>query len=262
MFENETEANVDAEDQGSSTPEDINAAVQEATAPDTTSETNKEDPEDKVPFHKHPRWIERDNELKSEREARKGLEDRYAQMEAQLRQLSSPKVEKPSSKFVSDLEAISPEYGKWAREQEAMREEFQRMQQWRSQSETQAMQQQALSTVTNLHDQNKVPKEHQAWINDRLQAAEQNGRLKTLQDLPTVYKSIHDEYKSFVDTIKRGERESYVTAKKESNASPSPQKKGTPVQSGKVAEWSKDPLEARQQLIDRILKQTKAEQSL
>ncbi len=67
-------------------------------------------PEDNLPFHKHPRWIERENELKTEREARE-------QMGRELAELKELKKEKSSVEVDPRWKALwgdNPEaYQKW-----------------------------------------------------------------------------------------------------------------------------------------------------
>lgn len=265
MEENEVqsiESDVSSSESSSESPNiDSNTKVESAASKSNADQAT--DVADQGPFHKHPRWIERDNELKTEREARKVLESRYAQMEAQLKTLSAPKQEpKPRAKFVEDLEKISPEYGKWAADMESAREQLAEMRAWKQDLEARQTSEKAVSTVNSLHDQYKVAPELRDFYNSQLIAAEQQGKIKSLTDIPGFYKTVHDTFAKFLDQRDRTKLEGYVAGKKQDASAPAAQSKGTAVSRGKTPEFSKDPAEARAQMIDRIVSQSKASNKL
>lgn len=261
MEENENqsvESDVSVPESSSESPS-IFADSQKTKVEGSSKEPDQSESEENVPFHKHPRWVERDNELKTEREARKALENRYAQMEAQLKNLSAPKAEpKPRAKFVEDLAKISPEYGKWAEDMESTRSQLDEMRAWKQQLEAAQTSEKAVASVNKLHDDYKVAPELRDFYNSQLIAAEQQGKIRTLSDIPAFYKTVHETFAKFLDQRDRSKLEGYVSSKKQDASAPATQAKGTAVNRGRTPEFSTDPVEARQQVIDRILKQSKA----
>lgn len=71
-----------SESPAENTPEE---KEEETPAEETPAEPAPEaEEEEQIPFHKHPRWIERENELKEERQAREELEAEIASIKARI----------------------------------------------------------------------------------------------------------------------------------------------------------------------------------
>lgn len=259
MIENEgqeLENESDESEQASSEPASSEGQSQDPAVKAESSDTQP-DSDDNKPFHQHPRWIERDNELKAEREARKTLEERYQKLEAQLNTLSKPAQEEKKDELIEDLKKIDPRlasrleaYNKALPTIEGMQKQFQEYQQnqWR---------QQAIAQVNTLHESNKVSPELKGFINNELERLYTSGQLK---DVQTSYNAIYGQFKKFIDGIERSTKASYVTDKTKDAKIPTSQPKGKPVsQAPKKMEFSKDPEVARNQIVSRYLKQAKAE---
>lgn len=256
----------DAIEQASSEPADIPAKEKpeseaakaaEGSTSNKSEETSKSD--ENVPFHKHPRWVERDNELKAERAARQQLEQNYQQMQAQLAKLSEqPKGPDKREAMLNRLKGIDPEFAEFVKDL-APAKELEEMRQWRANQEQQRNRDQALGELERLHQEHKVDAATKARYNQAIQARVQANPSLKLSDLAGVYKEVHADYSQWVDSIRRSEREAYVKAKQDSSAAPASQPRGTPVkQGGKQPEWSKNKDEARQQLIQRVLAKANA----
>lgn len=241
-----------------SKPEQEEAAVKQA------SETPKEESkEENVPFHKHPRWIERDNELKAERQARQDLENRYKEINSKLEQLSAPKTPDKRAAMLERLKGIDPEFAEFVSGL-APTKELEELRTERAQAAAQAQRQQVYSQIDKLHDQHKVDaKMRDRYMRDIEFAIARNPQAR-LEDLPNIYKGVHEDYTSWMEQIRRTDRETYAKAKQESAKAPVSQTRGTPAKpsKGKDGEWSNNKDEARQQLIQKVLTQAKANQDI
>lgn len=261
MYENENEevqVNSDVEAPSSEAPQPVEQNAQPAEKPEANTDSEKP-----TPFHEHPRWKEMLEERNSYREQAKALEQRYAQMEAQLKQLSQQNLpKKEEDALIARLKGIDPEFGSFAEQQKAALQELHELKEWKQQQELRSMRDQAVNTINSLHEQNKVPAELRDRYNREIQFLIQQNPKAELQDLPNLYKQVHTDYTQMLEGIKRKERESYVSDKKADSKVPTSQPKGKPVEAGKGKEFSKDPAEARQELIKRVLKQAKASDSL
>lgn len=239
----------------------------ENISPDAAKAAGGEQPDQddqKTPFHKHPRWIERDNELKAEREARQALEQRYSQLESQIKSLSEPKAPAAPDKraaMIERLKGIDPEFAEFISEL-APREDVKQVQERYQQMEQQAFVQRAVGTIKELHTKNNVSPELQARYEKELDIAYRTGQIRNMDDVQKTYKAVHEDYSKMLESIKRAERESYVAAKKADTKLPSSQPKGKAAPNAAKGEWSKDPAEARNQLISQVLKRARASDSL
>jgi len=70
-------------------------------ANDEPAESQTENAEERVPYHKDPRWIQQRRELEEERAARQETEGRYQQMQQELDSLKGDSVDQPE--FLTDL---------------------------------------------------------------------------------------------------------------------------------------------------------------
>lgn len=268
MYENENEQSIesDVSPQESSsdtpTPSTSGEPAQSQDAPAKTEQPNDAN----VPFHQHPRWIERDNELKSERQARQALEAQIKEIQGNLSRQQTqqaPVTQKEQDALVARLKGIDPEFGERFEQMDATRAQLQEMREWRQQMEASTLRAQVQTSLSSLHEQNKVAPEDRALYEQVLRAkAVELGPNARLEDLPLIYKDVHEMFSKRTEALKRAERESYVKAKAADARTPTSQSKGTPVNTSAGEEYSKDPETARQQAVSRIVKQMKAEQGI
>ena len=227
--------------------EELEQSSVESTTSDVSSESSSETPAStapqqeqpqpdssaaNIPFHQHPRWIERDNELKAERAARQQLEQRYAQIEskfAEMQKASAGPDER--TELLKRLEGIDPAFGKLISELVTTPKELQELKAWKQEYEAQQTRTQAVSTVNSLHEQNKVDGELKDIINETLVAMDAQGKIKGVEDLPRAYKEVHERFSRYIDSVKRGVTASYVAEKKTDGKVPTSQPKGAPVKS-------------------------------
>jgi len=228
--------------------------------------------EKQAPFHEHPRFrelVEQKNlAMREAQETRRALEQMQKQFEkrfAEVQKQSQPVKEDP---MVSRLKSIDPEFGAWAEEMSRLKNQSEEMRQQILQEVTQQQlvreaRQAAITSLNNLHEEYKVPKEWRNVYNDRIEAiAIREGEKLTPADLPNVYKRVHDELVAAREQDKRAHLASYASAKAQDAAKPGAQPKGKPVAVGKKADYSKDPAEARAQLVKSILNSSRAEKDI
>lgn len=257
MFENEgneEQINSDVSQAEPSSETPIQAApVGETKQPDEAN----------VPFHQHPRWIERDNELKSERAARVQMENQLRQLQARLDQPApTAQAQKEQDALLARLKGIDPEFGERFEKLDQTRSELEELRQWRQQVESQNLRQQAVSTVNTLHEQNKVAPEDRNLYEQILKAKVSEMPHARLEDLPNIYKEVHEMFSKRYEALRRSERESYVKGKTSDTKAPASQAKGQAVPNSKGEEFSKDPETARQQAVQQIVRQMKADREV
>lgn len=218
-------------------------------------------PEDSVPFHEHPRWKEMLDQRNKAEETAKSLQEKYAQMEARMRELSAPKGPQAPDKrtaMIERLKGIDPDFAEFisglapAQTVEDVKQALatERAEQFRSA---------AVSTVEKLHSENKVDPALQSRYNNELELAYSRGQIKSLSDVSALYKSIHEGYSKFIDDLKRKEREGYVASKKSDGKAPTSQPKGKPATpSSTKFEYSKDPEERNAQIAKRYVDSMRA----
>lgn len=225
-----------------------------------------------APFHEHPRFkevIEQKNQAVS---AVKDLEARYRQLEATLQKMqsSAPKpADNEREAFYKSLEGINPAFAKILKDQyestketQTIKEQMASLQREYQVANEDRLRQAAVSEVTKLHTENKVSPEIQELYNNQLDAMARAGQLKSVEDVANAYKSIHTSYTKIFEGFRKAERESYVSAKKADSAIPSSQPKAAPAAKGKAFQYSKDPEEARAQMVQRVLKSNRESGSL
>jgi hypothetical protein len=228
MFENE---GTEIESQSGVTPEtspESQTESQTETAPSGQEAKSAAPAAKEPPFHEHPRWIERQNELNAERQARAELERRVAEMQRRFEESQKPKSTQPdfkeiSAKMQERLKGIDPEYQQYMSllEQQALaaREEL-------AQFREEQFVNRAVSRFDELNKQNSVPKEAEALYKAQLDQAYSQGRIRNLQDLENVYKSIHEPFMKMLESREKAYLEKYTTAKKADATKPAAQPKG------------------------------------
>lgn len=262
-MEYEEQIDSDVQNEASSELQDTSAQTggesQEAEQ-SLSKETPKPEPE-QTPFHEHPRFKELVDQKNRYAEQARALEDKYTQLTQQMSEMTKKMSPSQEDALIAELKQIRPEFGNrfeqiWNKVQK-MDEVINGQDQLRQQ----AFVTQANSEIKQLHAEFKTDAELQPHIYEKLDNAYRNGQIKSLEDVRSVYKVAHEGYSKWIDSIKRSTTQSYVTQKKADSAKPSvPKGKGVP--NAKPGDFSKDPGEARQQLIRRVLSGAKADSDL
>lgn len=254
MFENE--GNEIESTQSDVTPEaSSEPQVESQTEPQAAAPVVKE-----PPFHEHPRWIERQNELNAERQARAQLEARVAEMQRQFQESQRPKNETPSLKDMSPkmrerLQGIDPEYASYmaAIEQEAMtaREELRQFREEQFVSR-------ALSHLDGLNKSNNVTPEVAALYKAQIDQAYDQGKIRSLEDLEKVYKSVHEPISKLFEAREKAGIEKYTAEKKKTAAQPAAQPKGKAAAPGQGQKTFTNDQERRAAMIKEAVTQLRA----
>lgn len=245
----------DASSEGSSEPQQSSSPSADTKPADQPNQelTN-------VPFHEHPRFKELVEQKNQALAAQKDYEQRVGQMESQLKLLNDGKLsQKQEDALISRLKGIDPEFGARIEKLNSALPTIEALQNKLQAMERQSFEEKAISQVNSLHDQFKVSKELKDLYNAQLYMAEQQGRIKSINDIPNVYKAIHESFSKILDGVKRTERESYVADKKKDNKVPTSQPKGKPALPDNKFKYSKDKEAAKAEVVSRYLKMSQQE---
>lgn len=215
---------------------------------------------------KHPRFkelIEQKNQFSQRVQT---YEKQLAEMQKRFEEMNKPKQEDPEAKQTQELmerlKGIDPTFAKGYQKALEAAKQVEQLSQWKQQYETQQFQQAAVSTVNSLHEANKLSPEIRDLYNAQLIAAERNGQIRSVDDVKAVYKQVHESMSKMFEARDRQLRESYVADKKKDASAPTAQSKGKPVNPNAPKQYSKDPGEARQQMVAEILAETRASKNV
>lgn len=216
---------------------------------------------DPAPFHEHPRFKELVEQKNTYAQQTKALQDQIAQMQARMEQLSKPAQQpKPADELHQRLKGIDPVFGERFEQLEAARQQVEEMRAWKEEMERERTRTQAVQTVNSLHEQHKVAAEDRDLYQSLLELQIQKNPTARMEDLPALYKNVHEMVSKRYDALKRSERESYVKEKSVDSKVPSSQPKGKAVSHNRETDFSKmDPETARREAVSQIVKQMRAE---
>jgi hypothetical protein len=216
-----------------------------------------------MPFHEHPRFRELVEQKNKYADSYKSLESKYAEMEKRLNEMTkATPSKKEEDALIARLKGVDPEFGERFAKLDATQQELAELKAWRSQMEGDRVREGAVNTIQSLHGQNKVSSEMQELYNEQLEALYARNPQGFLKDINASYKAVHERMSKVMEGIKRAERESYVQGKKADVKAPTAATKGKAVNPAKASDYSNDPALARQQLVQRVLKQAKASNNL
>lgn len=197
---------------------------QQAAVPD------KEQEDEHVPFHKHPRFtelIDQNRTYKSELDQYKGA---LEMMQRELQASRTPKAEvRPQEskhkQLIEQLKQVNPEFAAFQEEMlsnlEAAKKEaalVKEVQKRLDNYENRELQTSASSKLQSLYEQNQVPdtlrKRYDREVRSLVYERESRGEKLGIKDLEGVFKSVHDEYTPFLESLKRETLKGYVQSKR------------------------------------------------
>jgi hypothetical protein len=226
--------------------------VQMSQADDAQESAPKQEAPKETPFHEHPRFKELVEQKNRYAEESKSYAQRLQEMERRLQELSQPKVQKQEDPLLARLKGIDPEFGERFAKLTSQEQELQELKSWKAQFEADQLRTRAVSELSKLHEENKVSPEMRKIYDAQIQAAATANPRLGLQDLPNLYKQVHETFSKMIDDAKRAERESYVASKKADAKAPTSQPKGTTVKPSR-SKPSGTPAEQREQMMKEIL---------
>lgn len=230
---------------------------QESAAPEQEAAAPKESEEDKVPFHLHPRFQEVIFQKNQLAEQTKALQQQLQEMQRQF-QSNAPKAQTEEDKLIARLKGIDPEFGGRFAELDSLRNEMKAFKEWQQQAEAQKAQLEISNTKEKLFTESKVPTERRAIYEAMIrEEASRNPNLQ-ISDLPSVFKTVHENISKLFGNVERQVTKTYVEAKTAQAAKPGTQPKGQPAKANTEMQFSKNSQEAKAQLIQEVLKQARA----
>lgn len=232
-------------------------ASQQAAATTQESQTVKD-----TPFHEHPRFKELVEQKNQFAKQTQDYQRQLAQVQAQIRDMQSQSISKQKQEDAlhARLKGIDPEFGERFAKVDSSLNELQELKQWKQQMELNQIRERGIQTVTSLHNEHKVTGDMQEFYNSQIEAAIRMNPQATLEDIPGIYKQVHDKFSKLFESRDRAQRESYVQTKQKDANIPSSSKGKASTSTKAGFEYSKEPQEARKQLIGNILKHARAGQ--
>lgn len=246
-----------------STASDVSAESSSETpsSPEKTSEApvtqEGKSTEKYVPYERFQEIIQQKNEFV------KRLEEHEARYKALEERVSRPREEpkKAENPLLGRLKGIDPEFGQWAEQMEASRAELQALRDWRTQAEAERTRAEAQNELSRLHTQYKVSddlKEHyNMFLRNEVSKIEASGKVLGIKDLASIYKSVHENVNKVFETQRRANIANYATSKK-TDATPALKKGEAPKQAPGKFKYSKDPEEARAQIVKQTMERARA----
>ena len=246
----------DAGSEASSPSAESNSTPTEQQAEASTPKVEAAPVAKEPPFHEHPRFkeiITKNNEYSNRlREYEKKFQDLTTKFEKSATPAS------PESKLLERLKGIDPEFGQFMEQQYATRtqlqEQLQQMEQWKSQQEAASQRTQVTSALEKLHADNKVPNELRKMYEAQLEQVARSNPNLGIQDLPGMYTAVHSDISKYIETVRREALSSYSKDKTASASVPSLPKGQSPKSGQSKTQYSKDPAEARAQIVKNTLK--------
>lgn len=261
------EENMDANESVESSPMEQNEGGLEVSQ-ESEGQPEVSQERDNVPFHEHPRFkelIENRSQLQSTVEELKAEKERFEQeflsMREQLEQFQ--KLQAGPSKeeqFVSKLQKIDPELAAFVQQSLQSQQKLgqvEQMLQQRVQEErmrqAESIRETANKQIETLHQENKVPKELQSFYRSEIQRLAQENPGLSLNELPNLYRQVHENMNKFLDSYRREERQKYVADKSKDARIPAATKGGNPAAASKGMKIPEgvDPREAMRAAITK-----------
>lgn len=218
------------EDSGSSAQDQVEAQDQEDSAKQEASDGKQ------VPFHEHPRFkelIEQKNTLQgriSEYETRMNqLQAQYEQAMNQFK-AAQPKQQpqQPYKPVLDRLQGIDPEFAAMQAQLLEVAQALPSIQQEINAYKTEQLLNTYDSKLKGLFETNKVPNELRSVYKAQIDNAFISNRQLGLNDIEKVFSSTHSGLNSYIESLRRSERESYLKEKKK-DAVPNTRPDGVPV---------------------------------
>ena len=201
-----------------------------------------------VPYDRFKELVEQKNEFSRKFDE---LEKRHKEYQSRFEQ--QEKASKGPSKdeqVLARLKGIDPEFAEFMESQssraskvDALEKRLAEYDQRESARSQEAVRNQATSALEKLQGEHKVDKTiHEFYVARIKEMAQANPNLG-LQDLPNVYKGLHDNMSKFLESQKRTSLTEYSDTKKADSKVPTQSKAPAPKTQQKT--YSKDPEQAR-----------------
>jgi hypothetical protein len=251
MFENEgTEIE--------STQSDVTQDSSSESQVESQTASQESEPKAKeMPFHEHPRWKEVMEERNAERQRAQALEQRIAEMQRQF--MESQKAKTVESDPTYDrLKGIDPEFADYLKDVRSQASLAKQLQEELNSMKQEQFVNSALGKFDELTKANNVSPELANLYKSNIDLMYREGKIKTLGDLEKAYTELHGNTSKFLQAQERSIIEKYTASKKQDAKAPAAQSKGRAPSQSKSVEFSKNPQEAKAQLVKHIANSLKA----
>lgn len=251
MFENE---GTEIESTQSDVTEDSSSESQSDAQTAAHGSEPKKVEEPRIPYERFQEMVaqRKEAELKMQQ-----YEQRMADMERRYQEAQKPKTVERDPMY-ERLKGIDPEFAEYlndvrsqALSAKELREELNNMKQEQFVSS-------ALGKFAELNKVNNVSPELANLYQAQIDLAYRDGKIKTLSDLEKTYNELHGSTSKFLQAQERSIIEKYTSSKKADAKAPAAQSKGRAPSQSKTVEFSKNPQEAKAQLIKHIAGSLKA----
>lgn len=251
----EIETNQPNSDESSAASSEPQSAAGDQHAESSQEQSAQQSKEDNVPFHEHPRFKELVEQKNTAAKQVEELQKEIASIRSGLQNRPSQTTQQEKDALIERLKQIDPEFGSRFEKLNGLMPKLEQIEQWRQQMEADNSRRAAVSQIQQLHTQYKVPESLRVRYEREIRAiAAENPQLQ-LADLPKVYKQVHDDYSAMLDGLKRAERESYLTNKKQDASAPVSQPRGKPVNPNKGEQLPTNPDDLQRWTRDEVLKE-------
>lgn len=230
--------------EGSSEP-----SFSQSTAENQSEQTTQEarSPE-ATPFHEHPRFKELIEQKNQQAEEIRAYQAQMRELQNQFKAMQ-PKQKTPEEALLERLKGIDPEFGGWAENIDQTRRELAEFKQWKQNMELEQGRQQAQSALDSLYTENKVSDSMKDLYRAKIESIAYNNPDLKPQDLPKVFKQVHDSLSKWSQDYERSIRSKYVTEVKKETA-PATQTGGAPA--GIPASKVNSIEDVKQRIVDEI----------
>lgn len=241
-----------------STQSDVTEDSSSESQIESQSAAQESKPEAKeLPFHEHPRWKEVMEERNAERQRAQALEQRIAEMQRQFMDAQKPKAQE-SDPMYDRLKGIDPEFADYLKEVRSQASLAKQLQDELTNMKQEQFVNSALGKFDELTKANNVSPELANLYKSNIDLMYREGKIKTLGDLEKAYTELHGNTSKFLQAQERSIIEKYTSSKKQDAKAPTAQSKGRAPSQAKPVEFSKNPQEARAQLIKNVASAMKA----
>lgn len=230
--------------EGSSEP-----SFSQATVENQSEQVEQEaKPAETTPFHEHPRFKELIEQKNQQAEQIKAYQEQMRELQNQFKSMQ-PKQKTPEEALLERLKGIDPEFGGWAENIDQTRRELAEFKEWKRNLELEQGRQQAQSALESLYTEHKVSKEMKDLYRSQIESIAYNNPDLKPQDLPKVFKQVHEGLSKWAQDYERSIRSKYVTEVKKETA-PATQTGGAPA--GIPASKINSIEDVKQKIVDEI----------
>lgn len=265
MSDYETEDQSVESEEVSSEPQESSQEQESAPAEKPEAEAQPNESERALNFgnlNEHPRFkelIEQKNQYAAQMQQ---YERALQQMQAKLGEFETAKQPKKADPLLDRLKGIDPEFGSKFEELTKAQEEIKQFKEWKAQQETERVKEQYNSGLDKLLAESKVSADQRELYDAMIRTAATNDPRIGLQDLPAVFKSVHEKVSGFIKSQERAAKASYVVDKAKDSKVPTAQPKGKVPGQPTKAKLPMDREEALAQIARNAVRSLKADSDI